>query len=312
MATLTIGTDPEFFLSDRDGVYRSAIPVVKGGKDNKVDLGNGCLMFYDNVLLEMNIRQGKTPEELISILQKAFNAVAKKIYPYVLVPISSHTFNKSECQHPEALRFGCEPEYCAYELMQMNPPICEEGNTFRSAGGHIHLGYNKQEYPLTAPIVDEDSSERDWGRLWVIRMLDLFVGIPSLFLDNDPSSAKRRQLYGKAGTHRPKDYGVEYRTTGNFWLRSPKLTSLIFKLCRYTVDFCAGKEFMEMWPSIDECTAYSVQELRDAINNTDISKAKKFMDTIIKKYMSPDLYTEIYTMSEPIHYDFYREWSISV
>ena len=47
--------------------------------------------------------------------------------------------------------------------------------------------------------------------------MDFFLGLPSLFYDDD---VRRRSMYGKAGCYRPKSYGVEYRTLSYAWLMS--------------------------------------------------------------------------------------------
>ena len=47
------------------------------------------------------------------------------------------------------------------------------------------------------------------------------IGLPAVLIDTDK---QRRKLYGKAGSMRHKDYGVEYRTVSNFWLSSQELT----------------------------------------------------------------------------------------
>jgi hypothetical protein len=66
----------------------------------------------------------------------------------------------------------------------------------RSAGGHIHVETTKDQ-------------------LAVIRAMDLFLGVPSVLMDN---GEMRKKLYGKAGAFRGKSYGVEYRTLSNFWI----------------------------------------------------------------------------------------------
>lgn len=311
-AKLTVGSDPELIIQDRDGRYRSSIGIIKGTKEHKVDLGNGHYAFCDNVLLEMNVSTAYSKEDFISKMGDCLRRVNKLVRPhYRLVPQASAIYDAKETEHPDANVFGCDAEYCCYEMAQLNPPTCEPGNNFRSAGGHIHLGFTEEAYPLLAKINGEDRNERDWGRIWVVRMMDLFVGLPSLFVDHDKTSAARRKLYGKAGTHRPKeDYGVEYRATSNFWLHSPRLARLVYDLSEFVVDFTANRKYEEMWSDTDNCQGYEVSKLRKAIDTSNIEEAKELMEKVVKKYLPNSLYAEIFKLSEPTHYDFYVEWNI--
>lgn len=306
---LTFGSDPEFMLYDRDGRLRSAIGIVKGTKENKVDLGNGCLAFPDNVLVEVNIPCGRDQEEVISNFGTCFQKLSNLVRPYRLNPQASAKYPDSEVKHPDAKVFGCDPEYCAYDLCQVQAP--EATDSFRSGGGHIHLGYTSEAYPLMAPTDGDERTDRDWGRVWVVRMLDLFLGIPSLFLDHDPTSAARRRLYGHAGTHRPKEeYGVEYRAVSNFWMHNPRILSLVYRLCEWTVNFVAERGHENMWKGIETCTAYSTGDLRRAINETDKNLAGKFLETTVKKYLPASLMQEIMKFSEPYTSNFYAEWRL--
>jgi hypothetical protein len=196
---LSFGSDPEFVLTDKNGNYKSAIGIVNGTKETKVDLGAGHKMFYDNVLMELNVVSGRNENDVIEKFTDCLTRAARAIYPYLMRAQASQTYPAKETQHPDARVFGCEPEYCAYEMTQLNPPTCEPGNNFRSAGGHIHLGYNGVAFPLLAPIKgdgteDEDRSERDWGRVWVVRMMDLFVGVPSLLVDHDKNKCSSQEV----------------------------------------------------------------------------------------------------------------------
>src|ERR1039457_5005208 len=152
MAThaLWLGSDPEFMLTDpHDGHLKSAIGVVHGTKTEKVDLGGGHKLFYDNVLAEVNIVPGNTAEAISANIYSCLHSLARAVYPYRLKLQASATYPTKECQHPDAKVFGCEPEFCAYELNIVQAPLCE--TTFRSAGGHIHMGFGEEAYPLQAP-----------------------------------------------------------------------------------------------------------------------------------------------------------------
>lgn len=310
---LSIGSDPELMLMSRGGTYASAIPIVGANKEGKIDLGGGHKMFYDNVLVEFNVATSYSENELISNLTDCFVRAAKRLRPYSLVPQASQVYPGSECKHADAQVFGCEPEYCAYEMTQIQPPTCEPGNSFRSAGGHVHLGYDREAWPLLSPVNDDDRNDRDWGRIWVVRMMDLFVGLPSLLIDHDKTSAARRKLYGKAGSHRPKeDYGVEYRATSNFWLQSPHLARLVYNLATFAVDFVRDKRHLELWKDESECKGYDVTLLRNTIDNSDLKTARSLMEKVVKPLLPNNLYVEVFKRFEPIQYNFYREWGVAV
>ena len=306
-----MGSDPEFMIINLDGEYKSAIGILKATKEKKIKFSSGEL-FYDNVLMEMNVPPAESGESLINNISNLFQEVSRYIKPYSFIPQASQIFPLSECNHEDAFRFGCDPEYCVYALDQILPPTCEKGNTFRSAGGHIHLGQKTGRSPLNIKIKDEDRDAHEWGKIWVVRMLDLFVGIPSLFLDNDPTSAARRKLYGKPGSHRPKDYGVEYRATGNFWFKSPRFVELMFNLCSYTVEFCNDKRYESLWKSrdLEDCVGYDLKNLQSAINDSNKTLGKELMEGVIKKTLPNSLYNDICLLCGDVQYNLSKEWNL--
>lgn len=90
--------------------------------------------------------------------------------------------------------------------------------------GHLHCGFSDVEVEfddmkLFNYRVDEQRAE-------LVKVLDLFVGIPSVILEPDN---KRKELYGKAGAFRPKSYGLEYRTVSNFYLVNTSLRKWAFE-----------------------------------------------------------------------------------
>jgi hypothetical protein len=319
--SLSVGCDPEFMLVDNDGALKSAIGVVQGTKDQKVDLGNGHRAFYDNVLAEVNIVPGADANALVSSVQDCLKRLAGIIYPYKLKLQASGTYPEKECRHNDAKVFGCEPEFDAYTMNIVQAPECT--TTFRSAGGHIHLGFNQDVWPLLTPAKELpdgmwDRVDRDWGRVWVVRMMDLFMGIPSLWIDQDETSPARRNLYGKAGTHRPKeDYGVEYRATSNFWLRNPKVVALTYQISNFVVDFVAERQHEKLWavnpsdPFDSQCKEYDVAGLQEAINTSNKEKAKVFLNSTVKKYMPASLYASLLLACEPTPpSSLYKEWGL--
>lgn len=284
--SITLGSDPEFMLKDDQGKLKSAIGIVPGKKDKKFDLGNGHSAFYDNVLAECNIRAENDQESVVESFRQCFLDYQKLVKPYNLVPTASALYPESECTHEDAFVFGCDPEFCAYRMEVIKPPDCT--HTFRSGGGHLHIGYNggadyKKPKNMDDDIYEESLFEIIWNRVWVVRMCDLFVGIPSVILDNDPTSKDRRKLYGKAGSHRGcPAYGVEYRSLGNFWLARPTLVKLIYDLASLAVKAVQEDHCHEdIWNE-----KINPDELKKTIDNADLNKVDQYMELI--KYYGGD------------------------
>lgn len=299
---ITLGTDPEFMLKDEKGRLISAIEVVPGSKENRYDLGNGHFAYFDNVLAECSVKPGGDKQAIIANLKDCFQRYAELVSPLILWPLASANYPDKECEHHEAKQFGCSPELCAYEMTVIRPPECPA--TFRSCGGHVHIGYNGG-----ADIEDDEEAnfKVDWDRVWVIRMADLFLGIPSLILDKDPTSKARRQLYGGAGSHRAcSEYGVEYRALSNFWLARPSLVGLIYDLssaCVQTVmeDGCHE----QIWDK-----EINPLDLKETINSANKKKANKYFD-LLKKYLPKKVFDEMLAESDKdFDPDMYKNWAI--
>jgi hypothetical protein len=298
MTRFTLGSDPEFMVLSPDGGYVTAIDKVPGTKEHPLDLGNGCSAFYDNVLAECCPKPGRNKEEVLTNFRDCFQRYARVVHPFRLKPQASQEYPASECQHLAAQEFGCSEEYNAYEMMTVKPPVCEPGNYFRSGGGHIHLGHlsGSPEYPLVDVM----------GRWWLTRMLDCFVGLASLFLDNDPTSQARRQLYGGAGNMRPKSYGLEYRTLSNFWLASPRHVSLIHDLCGFTIGYMQEAEnHTDLWSA-------HAEEIRPIINGGRRSEAVRLWDKVFGPLLPKELNKEVQEMAEVPPPDFYSAWKIEI
>jgi hypothetical protein len=223
MSAVMCGSDPEVMLLDKAGRLVSAIPVIPGDKDNPSPLRNGS-MQHDNV----NVEFGIIPTDNEDVWVERTGDVIRQIADFVrpsglrLFCQASANFPDEALQDELARKFGCEPDFNPYDVgvNSINPDAAK--SNFRTAGGHIHIGA-------------EDVAGDFQATLEMAKAMDVFVGIPSLLLDRDPTSQARRNLYGKAGCHRPKSYGVEYRSAGNFWCARPELTRLMFKLTQDAV-----------------------------------------------------------------------------
>lgn len=298
MQKFSIGSDGELMVYNEKNQLCSAIGVVHGNKEEKLDLGNGHFAFYDNVLAECNLKPAYNKKEFLNNIRDCYQRYANAIHPYKLVVQASAMYPKEELEHIDAQAFGCSPSYDAYAVAQTPPVNCDVGSKFRTGGGHIHLGGE------TFPLND------DWGKIWVVRMMDLFLSIPSIFIDWDPTSVARRKLYGSAGDHRPTAYGVEYRSISNFWLISPEYASLIYDICDFTLDVCANEQHEKLFSTYAGKNEMA-DELVNCINTGNKKKAEKYM-SICKKIMPKELWNNIQSLIGRTPEDFYTNWNIKI
>lgn len=195
-----VGCDPEVFLKDGTGIV-SSIGLIGATKSAPLRVKEGAI-HEDNVLAEINIDPAANEEEFVSRIHSVLSAL--KVHTgcdYEVKP--SHHFSRELLMSQEkhgALSAGCERDYNVYTGTFNPKPRMR--TTLRSGGGHIHVG------------CDDIDKER------LVRTMDVLLGVPSVLMDDD---RERRQLYGKAGSYRPKPYGIEYRVLSNFWLKDDSL-----------------------------------------------------------------------------------------
>jgi hypothetical protein len=160
--------------------------------------------MYDNVAIEFGIVPAKTEQEFVDNITDTVREVGEFLPKDVeLVCVASADFPRGALIHPECREFGCDPDFNAWTGKQN---IIEDGaaeGSFRSCGGHLHVGWWFAEKHPTI----------------FIQWMDYLNGMISVSLDNSEEAIARRQLYGKAGCYRPTDYGAEYRTLSNFWIQ---------------------------------------------------------------------------------------------
>jgi len=103
----TIGTDPEFFLRDKNtGKMVSAIPYVEGTKHEPVELPSGGTVQRDNVALEFATPPAQDTEDFVQKVRDALMDVAKSLPSHLeLETLPSADFDEEELEHPEACEF---------------------------------------------------------------------------------------------------------------------------------------------------------------------------------------------------------------
>lgn len=323
MSNVTFGSDPEFFLS-LYGIYKSAIGVVPGSIGNRYKIGD-YQFYWDNVLAECAIKPGVSQKEVVDNIRECLVLYANLIKPYVLEAKASYNLHFSELLDKRSRIIGCNPDICAYTTKTIKPDAKIMKTPFRSGGGHIHLG-------CTEGFLREDGPER----ILLVYLMDLFLAVPSLFLDTDRTSPDRRKIYGHAGRYRPTSYGIEdtpefstgieYRPLGNFWLKSPHYVELIYDLTMFVVNMVKNNEYNDFWEFNEDkfytCNVrnlhkafnskYDLEQLKKCIVNSDKELAFSFYSLVCSKLPQELKDRLCEAVSEGITEHMYENWGIEI
>lgn len=275
----TIGTDPEFFLRNAMKYVSSQSARVQGTKHNPVALPNGGTVQRDNVAVEFATVPAKDSEDFVEKVRSCLSDITKMLpKDYELVVVPSATFDEDQLADPESQEFGCDPDYNAYTVAMNERPWCGDSG-FRSCGAHIHVGcLDDKEKPMKELefLLTFD------GKISAVKAMDLFHGVISTILDNSEESVKRRELYGKAGAHRPTDYGVEYRVLSNYWMKSPQLVMLMDSLTRDAMALVSSGKLDSVLEAVGE------EEIQSAINSGDVVAAEKILEIYVRPHLSTE------------------------
>lgn len=271
-----LGTDPEFFVKNEKGEFVSAERFLKGTKhEPEILKESGSASQFDNVAAEFATTPSANVDEMISKIRTTFVEMLNKLpkgHSFSFEP--SVEFPESELQTEASRLFGCDPDACAWECTTNEAPDAEETN-FRSIGGHIHVGHEEGDgYEF---LLDW---EEDTGKPAVVRTMDAFHGVISVMFDHSQAAVDRRKLYGRAGCHRTKEYGIEYRVLSSFWLKSPKLVKLMGLLTIDVLNVVKHKLHTDIINAVGKDT------IINTINNCDVATAQSIIENDLKEYMS--------------------------
>lgn len=265
---VNLGCDPEFFFKRENVIVESAEILPKGGisfnrfsasLQNNPSVSKPTIV-RDGVQGELNPQPANCVESLgYSILDcfKAINLLTEE--KVVDVDFSQNVVIDDEAferMGKGAKHFGCKPTENIYGSGESNINVDPAEFKGRSAGGHIHLGYYNADSKKALKRADK-----------LVPVLDLLVGNTSVLLDRDPSNVERRKVYGKAGEFRTPEYGLEYRTLSNFWLRSYPLMVLVMEMSRLAVNIVVWGKDKELMDGVE------IERVRQAINENDFDLA---------------------------------------
>lgn len=226
MREFLVGADPELFVMKmHDGCNLnpvSAHNLMPGTKENPVRVDYGAIQV-DGVAAEFNIDPASSAEEFSLFREAVVNQmldVIRENGSYHLVAQPTAFFDQEYFDSlPAGVKvLGCTPDYNAWTLRTNEPPHTDQ--PFRTGGGHLHVGWGN--------FFDDTSRDNDHFMDCVdaVRQLDMILFPISHLWDRDQ---KRRELYGKAGAFRSKQYGVEYRPLSNAWVGNEKIERWLFE-----------------------------------------------------------------------------------
>jgi hypothetical protein len=243
---VTIGCDPEMFLYSKEkGKYVPVCGLVGGTKDSPIPITDeGHAVQEDNVMVEYCIPPCSNVNDFVKHIKFTKDYIDETIlsrYGLVSKCVASARFDYDDLQAPQALHFGCSPDYNAWTLEQNE--VSKGDPLLRTAGGHIHVGYDDPDARVSIEL---------------IKAMDLFIGVPSIILDTDTD---RRRMYGKAGAYRLKGYGAEYRVVSNFWTNNEELMKWVWGQVIKAIDWVNHGGIITNPKDIVNCINHSDKDL---------------------------------------------------
>lgn len=258
---VSVGADPELFV-EKDGTIISAEGMIGGTKQEPQYITeDGHAIQEDNVMVEYNIPPSTSADEFVENLNTVEEYLAQMlaVQGCKLNYSASAELNPDFLQTEQAKMFGCEPDFNVH-LKCVNDSPSSKTN-LRTCGGHIHVGFDNP---------DQDESEL------IIYAMDILLGLPSVEMDPDN---RRKEMYGLAGCFRFKEYGVEYRSLSNFWLRTDELKRWAYEQTMKAIELANSGLIPKIIKKYGD-------DIKNSIDNNNLELAKatlKSIDSIIQK-----------------------------
>lgn len=271
-----IGCDPELFVVDDKGNFRSAHNLIPGSKHQPSPVLSGAIQ-PDGTAAEFNIYPAETADEFSSFIKDVLTELRERLKAkkpkWDLLVVPTATFDQKYFKRLPAVAraLGCEPDFNVYSGGMNPPPATKE--PFRTGAGHIHVGWT------TGQIVTDTSHLFDCKQM--VSQLDCVLYPMSLLWDSDE---KRRTLYGKIGSYRPKHYGVEYRPLSNMWVADPDLHLWVFNATKGSAEMLDRD-----LPIFEDYMAKDVVERIQKGATPDRTYLLEYHDYLVEEYGIPSL-----------------------
>lgn len=307
MTYLTFGSDPEFGLLKKGGRRATSVHMLSEWTDfsTKAEYSSGtCKVKKDGFAVELNPSQGSCRDYQVPNMGAALRSFLRKYPLYTLSAKPRHILSAMSTRGknlPEGvMEYGCNPDRDAYTLQEQTPPASGYPNNSRFTGGHLHFSLYGQNGGAYDPRVPEPEPEFYAMRAALTAVeLDLRLALPFVAIlgdTNDYGEAARRKFYGRAGSHRVKPYGIEYRVLSSMVVHSPILYTWAIGQARGAIDsmpflnrptIAQGTEGLRTW---FETIAKEVplDDVRAIIDEHNVAAARELVASDIKgvkKYM---------------------------
>lgn len=263
----SLGTDPEVFVLDKDGVV---IPAFAFLPDKRRAEGKP---FWDGFQAELTTNVSHSPNNtclayltddvhwgLVKLydMAKEYNEDASLSWESVVeVPREMMLSAK-----PEHVELGCAPSLNAYPYIK---PMRVENPAkllVRFAGCHVHLGFGTDQDGTGPKITSREMARR-------VKFIDAIFGPLSTYLFRGMEDPRRRLYYGRAGEFRMPPWGLEYRVPSSAMMSHPVLFHLCFDMIRIASKIYETP-FRDLWE-------YDEDDVVEAINEYDVKLAKKIL-----------------------------------
>ena len=267
-ATLVIGLERETPVTLMGKPMNVELLLPEHTKKDQLVVPNGTL-HWDNALLEVTNNPTGTFYNCVDMLNtvqsRALFLIHKRTATTHTYFVENTTcaveYSDEQLDTPAAWEAGCDPSLSAY------PKKAGQGIRFKDNWrfGGMHLNINcsgsKEQFAMA---------------------LDNTLGLLSVLATLSPDDERRRrEVYGKAGEYRDKDFGIEYRTLSctfpeYFSDNNGYALSEFIKLLGCNV---RAKRKDELFQLIMKADPKMVEE---AINNVDKSLASKIVQPYIR------------------------------
>lgn len=282
---MELGTDPEFFIFDKKTKkFISGSEVFPEKKeawtpdrywiDPKTKLYKwisyaGTKVFHDGFAVEINCPPSTCREALTAYIINAVVDINKRLkeenpnWELVSSPVAKISQAYIDTLPESVKMFGCDPSYSAWSEREERINLNGATHHYRYAGGHMHFG-DGGDYPTPIHPGHHASKEGRARIFKLIRVFDLFIGLPLSLIFNDKGEFMRRRYYGRAGEFRFQPWGIEYRTPSSRLWNHPLVASMAFGVGRSLIQFYGI--YGGIWDKLSKNRPHFEEDLLMAVN----------------------------------------------